>query len=58
MQAYLQEAGSHIRIVVAEGNHGLEISRGRSPEALSANLSNIKASVAPVVKWLREIVLQ
>lgn len=58
MQEYLSEAGPHIRTNIVEGNHGLELSRGRSPEAISANRNNIRAAVKPAVDWLQEIVSQ
>jgi dienelactone hydrolase len=56
MQDYLHQATPNLRVRIVEGNHGLEVSRARSPEAVSANHDNIRGAVRHAVDWLREIV--
>jgi predicted alpha/beta-hydrolase family hydrolase len=56
MQDYLHAAAPNIQIRVVEGNHGLEVSRARSPEAASANRDNIRGAVRHAADWLRKIV--
>jgi predicted alpha/beta-hydrolase family hydrolase len=58
MQDYLHGAASNVQVRIAEGNHGLDISRARSPEAVSVNRDNIRGAVRHAVDWLREIAKQ
>jgi predicted esterase len=57
MQEYLRGAAPNVVVRIVEGNHGLEVSRARSSEAVSANRDNIRGAVIHAVDWLRKIVI-
>jgi dienelactone hydrolase len=55
MEDYLQDATPDIHVHIVDGNHGLEISRARSPDAVSANQDNIRIAVRHAVDWLNKV---
>lgn len=56
MQHYLGDANPRVLVHVVDGNHGLELSRAKSPEAVSVNQENIRSAVSHAVDWLKTTV--
>ena len=55
MHNYASNAGRNVNISVVDGDHSLNVSRGRDPEKTALNAENINAAMEDAVRWLKTV---